>query len=54
MGDWTIVIVGTGAHHNPDYDGDADRIFRETVKRLEEAGQEVEHAFITTGLTEPK
>lgn len=54
MGDWTIVIVGSGAHHNPDYDGDADRIFYETVKRLKEAGQEIEHAFITTGLTEPK
>lgn len=54
MGDWTIVIVGNGAHHNTAYEGDADKIFRETIERLEEAGQQIEHASLTTGLKETK
>lgn len=47
MGNWTIVIIGTGAHHNKDYEYDADKIFRETVKQLEKAGHQIEHASIT-------
>jgi hypothetical protein len=49
MGNWTITIVGTGAHHNKDYEGDADKIFKETVEKLKEVGQNVEHASFTYG-----
>lgn len=56
MGNWTIVIHGTGAHHNgKPYDADA--IAATVVKDLQEAGQVVHHATITTGsmnaLTQP-
>lgn len=47
MGNWNITIIGTGAHHNQDHAGDANKIFKETVEKLKEAGQNVEHASFT-------
>jgi hypothetical protein len=49
MGNWAITIIGTGAHNNKDYDGDADKILKKTVDELKAAGQNVEHASITHG-----
>lgn len=56
MGNWTIVIHGTGPHHNgKPYDADA--VALQLVEELKEAGQVVHHASITYGgsqvLTEP-
>jgi len=49
MGNWAITIIGTGAHHNKDYEGDANKIFEKVVVELKEAGQNVEHASFTYG-----
>jgi|GEM_PF-5534687 len=49
MGNWAITIIGTGAHHNVDFGGDANKIFKDTVNKLKKAGQNVEHASFTYG-----
>lgn len=49
MGNWAITIIGTGAHHNKEYLGDANRIFKKVVDELKAAGQNVEHASFTHG-----
>lgn len=49
MGNWAITIIGTGAHHNKDFDGDANKIFKKAVDELKAAGQNVEHASFTHG-----
>lgn len=49
MGNWNMTIIGTGAHHNADNPGDADRVLSETVKKLKDAGHNVEHASFTHG-----
>lgn len=59
MGNWTIVIQGTGQHHNFEQDADrkvtgqdpkdADKMARRFVQDLKAAGQNVEHATITHG-----
>lgn len=49
MGNWNMSIIGTGAHHNANNPGDADRVLSETVKKLKDAGHNVEHASITHG-----
>ena len=49
MGDWTITVHGTGAHHNQDYPNDADRMSEDFVRRLKEAGHTVHHASFTHG-----
>ena len=48
MGNWIITIEGTGSHHNGKPE-DADQIALVAVKTLQNAGQSVEHATITTG-----
>jgi hypothetical protein len=48
MGNWAITIIGTGGHHNK-HEGDADKILKEAVEKLNAAGQNVEHASITHG-----
>lgn len=48
MGQWTIVINGTGAHHNrAEYD--ADWIAREAVEKLRKAGHSISGATFTYG-----
>lgn len=49
MGDWHISIQGTGAHHNPDYPKDANKMARKFVEDLKEAGHTVHHAEFTHG-----
>jgi len=48
MGNYTIVISGTGQHHNgmPE---DADALTRDTVNRLINAGHSIESASICAG-----
>ena len=48
MGNWTIIVEGTGPHHNQRPEIDADCIAAEFVKTLQSHGQNVECATITT------
>ena len=48
MGNWTIVIEGTGSHHNNLDPSDADVMAMRFIQALEENGHHVEHASITT------
>lgn len=52
MGNWHISVQGTGAHHNKDYPKDANKMARQFVKDLKEAGHSVEHAEFTHGAKE--
>lgn len=49
MGNWAIVIEGTGWHHNNGRPDDADHLARQAVKTLVEAGQRVTHAAFVAG-----
>lgn len=49
MGDWTITVHGTGAHHNKDYPQDADKMADTFVRGLREAGHTVHSASFTHG-----
>lgn len=52
MGNWTMLIEGTGQHHNNEDPNDANVMFSEFVGKLKEAGQNVEHATFTNGARE--
>jgi hypothetical protein len=52
MGDWAIVIEGTGPHHNEDYASDADVMTRSFVRALQTSGHTVKRASFTHGGTE--
>ena len=49
MGDWAIVVHGTGAHHNQDYPNDADRLAQRFVDDLIRVGHQVHLATFTAG-----
>ena len=49
MGNWTVVIQGTGAHHNKEYQNDADKMYDAFLKHLIESGQQINHASFTSG-----
>lgn len=49
MGDWAIVVEGTGAHHNKDFPKDADRMSQTFVDDLIRAGHTVRVATFTAG-----
>jgi hypothetical protein len=49
MGNCTIVIHLTGAHHNPVYPNDANRMAARFADELKRAGHNVEHASFTHG-----
>lgn len=59
MGNYAIVIHGTGSHHNYKIDderhitgqgeGDADKMARDFVQALKDKGHNVESATITAG-----
>ena len=49
MGDWAIVVHGTGAHHNKDYPADADRMTQKFIDDLVAAGHQVALATFTSG-----
>jgi hypothetical protein len=44
MGYWSIHVEGSGAHHNPDFVKDANRLADDFVIRLRQAGHEVKRA----------
>jgi hypothetical protein len=48
MGDWTILIEGTGPHHS-DSDADADAVFYGVVDLLRKRGQRISRATFTHG-----
>lgn len=49
MGEWAIVVHGTGAHHNKDLPIDADRMAQAFVDSLIGAGHQVQLATFTAG-----
>jgi len=49
VGNWVMVIEGTGQHHNGDDKDDADYLIKAYVKDLQRAGQRVHHASFTSG-----
>ncbi len=51
MGDWTIVIHGTGPQNNDalNDDGDADKMLQQFLLKLKQKGQKLSHASITCG-----
>lgn len=51
MGQWTIVVEGTGAHHGQ-YEYDAERMARQFVDELTARGHSVNHASITCSYRE--
>jgi hypothetical protein len=48
MGNWTIIIEGTGSHHNRGALSDADVMLLDFVLRLRKSGQSVEHVSFTS------
>ena len=42
MGNYAIVIMGTGCHHNADNHTDADRMAHQFVNKLVEAGHTID------------
>ncbi len=52
MGDWTLVIHGTGAHHNGK-PGDIDDLASQFIVDLMIAGQRIHSATLTTGSGQP-
>ena len=50
MGTYTIVVQGTGAHHNKENrTTDADKLAEDFVAELKAKGHHVHHASITHG-----
>lgn len=49
MGNWAIVVQGTGGHHNRNYPKDANRMAAAFVQDLKDAGHTVESATFTHG-----
>lgn len=49
MGNWNINIQGVGIHHNQDQPKDANKMAKEFVRELKEAGHTVETATFTHG-----
>lgn len=49
MGNWTLLIEGTGCHHNGKPEIDADLIAPKLVQQLREQGHHIEHATFTSG-----
>ncbi len=62
MGDWTITIIGTGAHHNAKPAGryepeeaakfDANELAKSFVDQLVASGQTIRHASFVYGGSE--
>ncbi len=49
MGNWSITIQGVGAHHNKEYEKDANRLARQFVNKLTAMGHIIERADFTHG-----
>jgi hypothetical protein len=52
MGNWNIIIQGTGPHHNNKPEIDANELAKEFVKKLIEQGQSIQGASFTSGSEE--
>jgi hypothetical protein len=52
MGNWSIVIHGTGSHNNTNNPEDANRMTAKFVDDLKAKGHSVQSALFTTGGTE--
>lgn len=48
MGDWNILVSGTGVHHNG-IQKDADQAFKRLVQELESTGHKIRFAAFTMG-----
>jgi len=48
VGNWTIVIEGTGGHHN-NHECDADVLLKSFAEKLRDSAQTVEHVSFTNG-----
>jgi hypothetical protein len=53
MGNWTIVIHGTGQHHNNHDPSDADVLAVEMVEMVLRAGHRLDYADFTSGARLP-
>lgn len=49
MDNYAIVILGTGAHHNEDFRGDANKLMAKLAQELKTNGHAVESATFTYG-----
>ncbi len=49
MGQWNISIQGHGIHDNVNSPNDADKLAKEFVQKLKDAGHEIEAAHFTVG-----
>ena len=49
MGNWTLLIEGTGCHHNGKEEIDADLLAPKLVQQLRDQGQTIDHATFTAG-----
>lgn len=49
MGNWNMTVIGLGAHHNKNYETDANELFKDFVLRLKDAGHDISHASFTNG-----
>lgn len=47
MGNWTVVIEGTGQHHNNDQEADAERLVEAFIMKLKKHGHKIDHASFT-------
>ena len=52
MGDWTIIIEGSGVHHNRNLPNDANRMTSRFVKQLKEAGHTIKKGTFVLGYPE--
>jgi len=52
VGSWNMTVVGQGAHHNKEYDNDANLLFAEFVEKLKEADHNISLAQFTYGSCE--
>jgi hypothetical protein len=49
MGNWTLIVQGTGCHHNGDKEFDADVITERVAGLFTEHGHVIESVDLTTG-----
>jgi hypothetical protein len=49
MGYWNITVNGIGAHHNQDYEKDANKMFAKFIADMKAAGHQISVATFTYG-----
>lgn len=53
MGNWTLLIEGTGCHHNDNPEIDIDKLAPKLVDEIKAQGHTVQHATLTVGGRNP-